>query len=145
LNDLVINKTQIARMIDLETYVDSQYVSTFKADGLIIATPTGSTAYSLSAGGPIVFPAVAALCITPVCPHTLTNRPVIVPATSRIEVICRAAHNEAFLTVDGQIGEPLMQDDHVVCRNSDHRVLLIRPPKMFFFDVLRQKLKWGER
>ena len=86
LNDVVIAKTQIARMIDLDTYVDSQYVSTFKADGLIVATPTGSTAYSLSAGGPIVFPAVEALCITPVCPHTLTNRPVLVPETSRIEI-----------------------------------------------------------
>lgn len=145
LNDVVIAKTQIARMIDLDTYVDSQYVSTFKADGLIVATPTGSTAYSLSAGGPIVFPAVEALCITPVCPHTLTNRPVLVPETSRIEIICRASHNEAFLTVDGQIGEPLRQDDHVVCRSSQHKVHLVRPPKMFFFDVLRQKLKWGER
>jgi len=145
LNDIVISKTQFARMIDLEAYVDSQYVSTFKADGLIVATPTGSTAYSLSAGGPIVFPAVRALCITPVCPHTLTNRPVLVPDTSAIELISHAADHEAFLTVDGQVGEPLLNDDHVVCRTSEHRVLLVRPPKMFFFDVLRQKLKWGER
>lgn len=145
LNDVVIAKTQIARMIDLDTYVDSQYVSTFKADGLIVATPTGSTAYSLSAGGPIVFPAVAAICITPVCPHTLTNRPVLVPESSVIEVICRVQDNEAFLTVDGQVGEPLMREDRVICRSSEHRVHLVRPPKMFFFDVLRQKLKWGER
>jgi NAD+ kinase len=145
LNDLVINKTQIARMIDLETFVDSQYVSTFKADGLIVATPTGSTAYSLSAGGPILFPAVAALCITPVCPHTLTNRPVVVPDTSVIEIVCRTSDNEAFLTVYGQVGEPLIEDDHVICRASAHRIFLVRPPKMFFFDVLRQKLKWGER
>jgi NAD+ kinase len=145
LNDVVIGKTQIARMIDLETLVDSQYVSTFKADGLIVATPTGSTAYSLSAGGPIVFPAVAAICITPVCPHMLTNRPVLVPDTSVIEIICKAEHNEAFMTVDGQIGEPLLKDDRIVCRSSTHSVHLIRPPKMFFFDVLRQKLKWGER
>ncbi len=145
LNDLVINKTQIARMIDLETLVDSQYVSTFKADGLIVATPTGSTAYSLSAGGPILFPAVGALCITPVCPHMLTNRPVVVPDTSVIEIICRASDKEAFLTVDGQVGEPLMQDDHITCKRSAHRIFLVRPPKMFFFDVLRQKLKWGER
>jgi NAD+ kinase len=145
LNDIVIGKTQIARMIDLETYVDGQYVSTFKADGLIVATPTGSTAYSLSAGGPILFPAVAAICITPVCPHTLTNRPVLVPDTSVIEIICKAPRKEAYLTVDGQVGEPLMENDRVVCRSSEHRVHLIRPPKMFFFDVLRQKLKWGER
>ncbi|HTS50900.1 MAG TPA: NAD(+)/NADH kinase [Bryobacteraceae bacterium] len=145
LNDIVISKTQFARMIDLEAFVDSQYVSTFKADGLIVCTPTGSTAYSLSAGGPIVFPAVHALCITPVCPHTLTNRPVLVPETSVIELMSHAADHEAFLTVDGQVGEPLLNEDHVVCRASEHRVLLVRPPKMFFFDVLRQKLKWGER
>jgi len=145
LNDVVISKTQIARMIDLETHVDSQYVSTFIADGLIVATPTGSTAYSLSAGGPIVFPAVAALCITPVCPHMLTNRPVLVPDTSVIEIICLAGDREAFLTVDGQVGEPLLHGDHLICRSSPHSVHLIRPPKMFFFDVLRQKLKWGER
>jgi NAD+ kinase len=145
LNDIVIGKTQIARMIDLETYVDGQYVSTFKADGLIIATPTGSTAYSLSAGGPIVFPAVAAICITPVCPHMLTNRPVLVPDSSVIEIICKVSRKEAFLTVDGQVGEPLIENDRVVCKSSEHRVHLIRPPRLFFFDVLRQKLKWGER
>jgi NAD+ kinase len=145
LNDVVIGKTQIARMIDLETYVDSQYVSTFKADGLIVATPTGSTAYSLSAGGPILFPAVAAICITPVCPHMLTNRPVLVPDSSVIEIVCKAPRKEAYLTVDGQVGEPLAEDDRVVCRRSENSVYLIRPPKMFFFDVLRQKLKWGER
>jgi NAD+ kinase len=145
LNDIVISKTQIARMIDLETYVDGQYVSTFKADGLIVATPTGSTAYSLSAGGPIVFPAVAAICITPVCPHMLTNRPVLVPSTSVIEIICKSSRNETYLTIDGQVGEPIVENDRVVCRCSEHQVHLIRPPKMFFFDVLREKLKWGER
>jgi NAD+ kinase len=113
LNDVVIAKTQFARMIDLDVYVDTQFVSTFKADGLIVATPTGSTAYSLSAGGPIVFPAVS--------------------------------DNEAFLTVDGQVGEHLLHEDHVVCKRSEHQVHLVRPPAMFFFDVLRQKLKWGER
>ena len=145
LNDIVISKTQIARMIDLETYVDGQFVSTFKADGLIIATPTGSTAYSLSAGGPIVFPAVDAICITPVCPHMLTNRPVVVPGSSVIEIVCKASHKELYLTIDGQVGEPLAEDDRVVCGRSAHEVHLIRPPKLFFFDVLRQKLKWGER
>ena len=145
LNDVVIAKTQIARMIDLETYVDEQYISTFKADGLIVATPTGSTAYSLSAGGPIVYPAVAAVCITPVCPHMLTNRPVLVPDNMVVRIICRASDQEAFLTVDGQVGEPLLHEDHIVCRSSEHCVHLVRPPKMYFFDVLRQKLKWGER
>ncbi|HTW63639.1 MAG TPA: NAD(+)/NADH kinase [Bryobacteraceae bacterium] len=145
LNDIVIGKTQIARMIDLETYVDSQFVATFKADGLIIATPTGSTAYSLSAGGPILFPAVEAICITPVCPHMLTNRPVLVPDSSVIEIVSKASGQEAYLTIDGQVGEPLEENDRVVCRRSEHQVFLIRPPKMFFFDVLREKLKWGER
>jgi NAD+ kinase len=145
LNDIVIAKTQIARMIDLETHVDQQYISTFKADGLIIATPTGSTAYSLSAGGPIVYPLVAAICITPVCPHMLTNRPVLVPDNMVIQVVCQAEDGQAFLTVDGQVGEPLLREDRIVCRSSEHSVHLIRPPKMFFFDVLRQKLKWGER
>jgi len=145
LNDIVIAKTEIARMIEVEASVDGQYLSVYKADGLIVATPTGSTAYSLSAGGPIVLPAVEALCITPVCPHMLTNRPVLVPDTSLIEIVCRAGDNDAFLTVDGQVGELLMQDDHIVCRRSEHSVHLIRPPKMFFFDVLREKLKWGER
>ncbi|HEV2686919.1 MAG TPA: NAD(+)/NADH kinase [Bryobacteraceae bacterium] len=145
LNDVVIAKTQIARMIDLETHVDQQYISTFKADGLIVSTPTGSTAYSLSAGGPIVYPAVAALCITPVCPHMLTNRPVLVPDNMVIKILCLAGDDEAFLTVDGQVGVPLMHEDQVVCKSSEHSVHLVRPPKMFFFDVLRQKLKWGER
>jgi len=145
LNDVVIAKTQIARMIDLETYVDEQYISTFKADGLIVSTPTGSTAYSLSAGGPIVYPAVAAVCITPVCPHMLTNRPVLVPDNMVVRIICRASDHEAFLTVDGQVGEPLLHEDHIVCRSSKDCVHLVRPPKMYFFDVLRQKLKWGER
>ena len=145
LNDIVINKTQIARMIDLETHVDQQFIGTFKADGLIVCTPTGSTAYSLSSGGPIVYPAVAAICITPVCPHMLTNRPVLVPDDMVVRIICRAADHEAFLTVDGQVGEPLLHEDHIVCRRSENCVHLVRPPKMNFFDVLRQKLKWGER
>ena len=145
LNDVVIAKTSIARMIDLETHVDTHYVSTYKADGLIVCTPTGSTAYSLSAGGPIMFPAVNALCLTPICPHMLTNRPVIVPDTSEITVICRARDKEAFLTVDGQVGEPLQHKDRIVSCCSSHSIKLIRPPKMLFFDVLRQKLKWGER
>ncbi len=145
LNDAVITKAAMARMIDVETYVDDNFVCAYKADGLIVCTPTGSTAYSLSAGGPIIFPSVGAICITPICPHMLTNRPVIVPDTSVIQLLCRAENDSAFLTIDGQIGGPLRQGDRVVCRSSTHSISLIRPPKMLFFDVLREKLKWGER
>ncbi len=145
LNDVVITKSAIARMIDLDTHVDQMFVCRYKADGLIVATPTGSTAYSLSAGGPIIFPSVGAICLTPICPHMLTNRPVIVPETSTIRVTCQAEDDSAFLTIDGQIGEPLQKGDQIVCRSSTHTLMLIRPPRMLFFDVLREKLKWGER
>jgi NAD+ kinase len=145
LNDVVITKASIARVIDLDAYVDSHFVAAYKADGLIICTPTGSTAYSLSAGGPIIFPSVEALCITPICPHMLTNRPVIVPDTSIINVRNQAADGDAFLTIDGQVGEPLQNGDRVVASRSQHVLRLIRPPKAMYFDVLRQKLKWGER
>ncbi len=144
LNDAVLTKAAMARMIDIEAHVDAHFVCTYKADGLIVATPTGSTAYSLSAGGPIIFPTVDALCITPICPHTLTNRPVLVPGSSSIQLTNLAA-DSAFLTIDGQIGEPLAHGDRVICRASTHSVQLIRPPRMLFFDVLRAKLKWGER
>jgi NAD+ kinase len=145
LNDTVLTKTDLARMIDLDTYVDEQFVCAYKADGLIISTPTGSTAYSLSAGGPIIFPSVPTLCITPICPHMLTNRPVLVPETSVIRVTSRAPDESVYLTIDGQVGTPIREHDVVVCRSSEHALLLIRPPRMMFFDVLRQKLKWGER
>ncbi len=145
LNDVVVSKASIARMIDLETHVNTQLVCVYKADGVVVSTPTGSTAYSLSAGGPIVFPLVACLCLTPISPHMLTHRPVILPADSTIRIRSRAATGEAFLTIDGQVGEPLEQDDEVVCRSSDHAIRLVRPPSLRFFDVLREKLKWGER
>jgi NAD+ kinase len=145
LNDAVLSKSSIARMIDLDAYVDEQFVCAYKADGLIIATPTGSTAYSLSAGGPIIFPSVPAICITPICPHMLTNRPVLVPETSVIRVIARGPDESVYLTIDGQVGTPIRHDDTVVCRSSNYALLLVRPPTMMFFDVLRQKLKWGER
>ena len=144
LNDVVITKSMMARMIDLDTHVDNHFVAAYKADGLIISSPTGSTAYSLSAGGPVIFPSVAAFCITPICPHMLTNRPVIVPDTSVIQVL-NHGEDGTFLTIDGQVGEPICKGDHVVCRSSPHSIQLIRPPKMLFFDVLREKLKWGER
>jgi len=145
LNDVVITKSAIARMIDLDTHVDHMFVCRYKADGLIVATPTGSTAYSLSAGGPIIFPSVGAICLTPICPHMLTNRPVIVPDTSMIKITSQAEDESAFLTIDGQVGEPLRKDDQIICRSSDYTLMLIRPPRMMFFDVLREKLKWGER
>jgi NAD+ kinase len=145
LNDAVLTKASIARMIDLDTHVDEQFVCAYKADGLIISTPTGSTAYSLSAGGPIIFPSVPAICITPICPHMLTNRPVLVPETSVIRVISRSPGESVFLTIDGQVGNPIREGDTLVCRSSDYTLRLVRPPHMMFFDVLRQKLKWGER
>lgn len=145
LNDLVISKSAAAQMIDLETHVDQHFICTYKADGLIIATPTGSTAYSLSAGGPIVFPTVQAFAITPICPHSLTNRPVILPDTSEIQVICHAPDGAAYLNADGKIGEHLKHGDQIVLRRSAHTVNLIRPPRLLYFDVLRQKLNWGKR
>ncbi len=145
LNDVVIAKPALARMIDLDAWVDNQFVCAYKVDGLIVCTPTGSTAYSLSAGGPIIFPRVPAICLTPICPHMLTNRPVIVPETSVVQVLCGNKHEAAYLTIDGQVGEPLREEDRVVCRSSRNALHLIRPPRMMFFDVLRQKLKWGER
>jgi NAD+ kinase len=144
LNDVVLTKAAIARIIDLDTYVDQQFVCAYKADGLIVSTPTGSTAYSLSAGGPIIFPSVPAICLTPICPHMLTYRPVLVAETSEVEVRCRG-EAAVYLTIDGQIGEPLEKEDAVICRSSQYSLSLIRPPRMMFFDVLRQKLKWGER
>jgi NAD+ kinase len=145
LNDVVITKASLARMIDIRTYVDEHYVCTYKADGLIVCTPTGSTAYSLSAGGPIIFPTVAAVCLTPICPHTLTNRPVIVPDSMTIRMRNLAEDENAYLTIDGQIGEPLCHKDEVVCSRSQRKILLVRPPRMMYFDVLREKLSWGER
>ena len=145
LNDAVLSKASIARMIDLDAYVDDQYVCAYKADGLIVSTPTGSTAYSLSAGGPIIFPSVPAICLTPICPHMLTNRPVIVSENSLLRVVSRGPDDSVYLTIDGQIGNPIKEGDALMCRSSRDSLLLVRPPRMRFFDVLRAKLKWGER
>jgi len=145
LNDVVIGKSAIARIVDLEAWAGDSFVCAYKADGLIVTTPTGSTAYSLAAGGPIMYPTVNAICLTPICPHMLTNRPLIVPSEMGIRVVSRATDEAAFLTVDGQIGSPLESGDAVECAVTDFDVLLIRPPDKTFFDVLRQKLKWGER
>jgi NAD+ kinase len=145
LNDAVLTKSDIARMIDLDVFVSDQLVCAYKADGLIISTPTGSTAYSLSAGGPIIFPSVPAICLTPICPHMLTNRPVIVPETCVIRVLSRGPDESVYLTIDGQVGLPIREHDTIVCHSSQYALHLIRPPRQMFFDVLRQKLKWGER
>lgn len=145
LNDAVLTKAALARMIDLDAYVDDQFVCAYKADGLIVCTPTGSTAYSLSAGGPIIFPSVPANCLTPICPHMLTNRPVLVPQTSVIRVVAHGPNETIYLTIDGQVGNPIHDGDTVLYRSSAYSLHLIRPPQMMFFDVLRQKLNWGKR
>ena len=145
LNDAVLNKGAISRILDFETYVDGHFVTLLKADGVIISTPTGSTAYSLAAGGPIVYPSVEAFIVTPICPHTLTNRPLMVPDRSRIEVVVKSEAESVFLTVDGQVGHDLHNEDRIVCELSPSRIGLVRPPHKEFFEVLRSKLKWGER
>ncbi len=144
LNDVVVNKGAIARLADFDLYINQDFVSNYKADGLIVATPTGSTAYSLAAGGPILVPSVEGLVVTPVSPHALTHRPLVVRDSVEIAIVVKAAEEHAFLSVDGQVGMPLMQGDRVICRKSEHQVHLLRMKKTFF-DVLRTKLKWGQR
>jgi NAD+ kinase len=145
LNDAVIAKSSIARIVDLDVWAGDTFVCEYKADGLIVSTPTGSTAYSLAAGGPIVFPTVGAVCITPICPHTLTNRPLIIPSDLPVRVVGHMKDEDSFLTVDGQVGGLLEPGDEVECTASKFEVLLVHRPDKTFFDVLRQKLKWGER
>lgn len=144
LNDVVVNKGAIARLADFDLYINQDFVSNYKADGLIVATPTGSTAYSLAAGGPILVPSVEGLVVTPVSPHALTHRPLVVRDSVEITIVVKAAEEHAFLSVDGQVGMPLMQGDRVICHKSEHHVHLLRMKKTFF-DVLRTKLKWGQR
>lgn len=143
-NDVVVNKTALARLNTYELFVDSAYVSSFRADGMIVSTPTGSTAYSLSAGGPVVMPTVNAFVITPVAPHSLTHRPLVVPDSAVVEILLRSDGEVAYLSLDGQPGFDLRDGDRVRCRRSDHKVSLFRTDTDFFH-VLRTKLKWGER
>jgi NAD+ kinase len=143
LNDVVVNKSTLARIIDIEGLVDEQYVTTVRADGLIVATPTGSTAYSLSAGGPIIHPTMEAILMTPICPHMLTNRPLVVPPDSTVKLILRSAREEVTLTLDGQTGVALHSDDEVVVRRSQRFFEIIQPPEKIYFQVLRDKLHWG--
>jgi NAD+ kinase len=144
LNDVVITKSAMSRIIDLSVSVDGRYATAYRADGLIISTPTGSTAYSLSAGGPILFPTMDAVVLTPICSHTLTNRPIVVPGTDRIEVTL-LADQEVMATIDGQVGVGLREGDTVEIRKAASRIRLVRFPQKDFFSVLRTKLKWGER
>jgi NAD+ kinase len=144
LNDAVINKGALARIIDLETTINDEYLTTFKADGLIISTPTGSTAYSLSAGGPIVHPSLQTIVITPICPHTLTNRPIIIPDDAIIKATLNSEQEEVILTLDGQVGFSLQFRDTVKVQRGN-TILLIESPYKSYFEVLRTKLRWGER
>jgi NAD+ kinase len=145
LNDAVLNKAALARIMDLELHVDGEYVTTYKADGLILSTPTGSTAYSLAAGGPIVYPIVEAFVVTPICPHTLTNRPLVIPDSAKVEIDFQAGDDAVFLTLDGQVGIELLRGDHIVVRKAPEKLRLVRPAKKTYFQILRNKLKWGER
>jgi NAD+ kinase len=144
LNDIVITKSAMSRIIRLEVAVDEQFATGYRADGLIISTPTGSTAYCLSAGGPIVFPTMDAVVLTPICSHTLTNRPIVLPGSQRIEVTL-LSDQDVMLTADGQVGFALRQWDVVEIRRAAPRIRLLRFPQRHFFSVLRTKLKWGER
>lgn len=144
LNDVVVMKSATSRIIDFAMAVDGLPATAYRADGLIIATPTGSTAYSLSAGGPILLPTMDAVVITPVCSHTLTNRPIVLPGTSRIEVVLHTSQ-DVTVTVDGQVGFNLRQQDVVEVERAGARMRLVRFPHTSFFSVLRTKLKWGER
>jgi NAD+ kinase len=145
LNDVVVAKGAIARMGHFAVEVDDQLAAIFRADGVIVATPTGSTAYSLAAGGPVLTPGVDVLVVTPICPHQLTLRPMVLPGTSRILVRIEGVPDQTFLTVDGQEAIQLRLGDELRCRRSDLSVKLIRLGKNGFFDVLRSKLKWGEK
>ena len=145
LNDAVITKTALSRIVDLETHVNGEYVATFRADGLIVSTPTGSTAYCLAAGGPIIYPTLPAVVIIPICPHTLTNRPLVVPDSAVVEIIQGSAGEDVHLTVDGQVGVGLRCRDVVSLKRSDRTITLIKSPKLNYFELLRTKLKWGER
>ncbi|MDX6305944.1 MAG: kinase [Blastocatellia bacterium] len=143
LNDVVVNKSALARIIEIEAFLDDQFVNMFRADGLIVATPTGSTAYNLSAGGPVIYPSMNAVVITPICPFTLSNRPIVVPDDSKIDVRLMTDKEDVALTLDGQVGFPLKAGDRIVIRKSRTTFNLVQPPNRNYFDVLRDKLKWG--
>jgi NAD+ kinase len=143
LNDMVINKGALARIINLKVTINGVYLTTYKADGLIVSTPTGSTGYSMSAGGPIVYPSLSTIIITPICPHTLTNRPILIPGDSVVEIRLVSGDGNVFVTLDGQVGVDIKEGDRVEISRSERKVYLIEPPERDYYDVLRTKLKWG--
>jgi NAD+ kinase len=145
LNDAVITKDALARIIDIETYVNGEYLTTFKSDGLIFSTPTGSTGYSLAAGGPILYPSMKNIIVTPICPHMLTNRPIILPEKVSIKAVLKSRDEKVVLTLDGQIGFPLEFGDEILIKESSHSVSLVKSSSKGYFEILRTKLKWGER
>ncbi len=144
LNDVVITKSALARIIDLRTDVNGIYVATYRGDGVIVSTPTGSTAYSLAAGGPIVYPSMDSILITPICPHTLTNRPLLVPDRSTVELVLESEESDVRLTFDGQVGFALQPRDQVIVTKAREQVFFIKPPDKDYFQILRTKFKWGE-
>jgi NAD+ kinase len=145
LNEAVINKGALARIIDIEVTINGEHLTTFKADGLIISTPTGSTAYNLSAGGPIVHPSLQCIIITPICSHTLTNRPIVIPDDVEIQALLRTKQQEVYLTLDGQQGFPLEFEDIVTLRKAPSPIFLVKSPHRNYFEVLKEKLNWGKR
>lgn len=145
LNDVVINNGPISKVVDLSIYIEEKYVTTFKADGIIFATPTGSTAYSLSAGGPIIYPTLPVITVTPICPHILTNRPIVVPNTKKIRTKVLTDIQNTYLTLDGQVGVPLYLGDEVVLEGSESCVNIIKSPFRDYFNILKTKLMWSGR
>lgn len=143
LNEVVINRATLTKIIEVEITLDGYYVNSFRADGIIVATPTGSTAYNLSAGGPILYPSMNAVVITPVCPFTLTNRPIVIPDNAEIRLRLKSESKGVALTLDGQVGYEMQTEDCVVIRKSTTSFNLVKPPNRNYFDVLRNKLKWG--
>ena len=144
LNDAVINKGALARIAELTTWIDTQYLTTYRADGLIVATPTGSTAYTLSAGGPIVYPSLRHIILLPICPHTLSNRPIILPETATVAVTLDEKGQDVYLTLDGQVGQALQWQDRIEIRCAPHNLKLVQLPHRSYFEILRTKLGWGE-
>lgn len=145
LNDAVVAKAAMSRILDFDVFADGEFLARYRADGLIVSTPTGSTAYSLAAGGPILVPVLHAFVLTPICPHMLTNRPLVLPDTVKLELDFGGLDDPAYLTLDGQVGVELQSGDHIAITKSSSSVMLVRPQEKTFFKVLRSKLRWGQR